>query len=81
MTNWKRLRGKKGQGSANIVTSRFDSTTWLAMSRVAAQAGIKLSVLIYTAVLGLPEVKKEIRTIKQERRGERRDTKQVDQSR
>lgn len=74
MTRWIRLIGKKGAGEARIATSRFDPVTWLAMSRVAAKAGIKVSVLIYTAVLRLPEVRDEIVTVKREKRGERRNT-------
>ena len=70
MTKWIKLIGKKGKGEAHIATSRFDPITWLAMLRVAAKAGIKVSVLIYTAVLRLPEVRDEIANIKREKRGE-----------
>lgn len=53
-----------------VATSRFDAVTWLAILRVTARESIAVSVLIYTAVLRLPEVRQEIATIKREKRGE-----------
>ena len=67
---WLKLVGKWGRAT-RIRTSRFDDITDQAIERVAARDGINGSMVIYTGVRRLEVVRKEIASIKRERRGER----------
>ncbi|NDZ93304.1 hypothetical protein G3I13_01835 [Streptomyces sp. SID6673] len=74
MGKWIELgRGKYNvKPPSTVITSRFETLVEaVAIRRVAKREGIKVSSIIYTAVMRLPEIREEIATIKREKRGER----------